>query len=229
VHDLACDAARLPDHISLRDGQAAVLGFVERGSDTIPYNSAALVQAGAVHFLHRKLYLPTYGMFDEGRHFGRGQRIESCEHRGLRLGILICEDFWHPSLSYLLACQHIDLLLVLAAAPGRDVASAEPGHAFASTAVWERMARTTAQLYGIYVALCNRVGVEGAISFAGGSLVVDPTGEVRAAEPEPREAVFEVAIDLADVARARRPYAHLRDEEPRFVLRQLERILAAHA
>jgi predicted amidohydrolase len=172
-----------------------------------------------------ELYLPTYGMFDEGRYFGRGRRVAAFRYRPLCLGVLICEDFWHPSLCYLLACQNIDVLLVPAAAPGRDVRPDNGGTPFGSTAIWERIARVTAQLFGIYVALCNRAGVEGGVTFAGGSLVVGPNGDVLAAAPDPDELVLEVTLDRSAIASARRPYSHLRDEDPHIVLHELQRLL----
>jgi predicted amidohydrolase len=63
-----------------------------------------------------------------------------------------------PGLVYVLASRGIDVLLVQAAAPGRGVWTGGEHGAFASADIWERMARTTAQLYGIYVVLVNRVG-----------------------------------------------------------------------
>jgi predicted amidohydrolase len=227
VHELALDPAHLPLHLPVAKGRAVILGFIERSAEAVPYNAAAVLQNGGTAFVHRKLYLPTYGMFDEGRYFGRGRRVSTFQHRNLRLGILICEDFWHPSLCYLLACQRIDVLLVPAAAPGRNVWPADDHATFRSTAVWERMARVTAQLFGIYVVLCNRVGVEAGTTFAGGSLVAGPSGDILKAAPDPGESVLEVTVDAAEISRARRPCAHLRDEDPHIVLNELQRILIA--
>src|SRR5687768_10071653 len=137
------------------DAPAVAVGYAEQGTDGLIYNGAAVIADEVVHN-HRKLYLPTYGMFDEGRYFGRGDRVSAFELNGWRLGILICEDFWHPALAYLLACQQVDALVVMAAAPGRGVWEGGEFGPFASSDVWERIARVTAQLHGIYVALCNR-------------------------------------------------------------------------
>jgi predicted amidohydrolase len=205
----------------------AVIGLVEAGVGG-PYNSAVVLRAGHATHRHRKLYLPTYGMFDEARWFGRGRTLDTWEPApGWRAGILICEDFWHPGLTYVLAARGIDLLVVPAAAPGRGVWAGGGAGAFASADVWERMARTTAQLYGIYVALANRVGEEGGVSFAGGSLVVAPTGEVLARAGDAGEVTLAVELSRAELARARRPYAHARDDDPALVLRELARGLEA--
>lgn len=145
----------------MRSGPDLVVGLVERGERGLVYNTAVHLEAGRVQFSHRKVYLPTYGMFDEARFFGRGSRVRAYGAGAWRFGLLICEDFWHPALAYLLAVQGIDALLVLAAAPGRGVwEGGEAGGRFASWDAWDGIARTTARLYGIYVALANRVGVE---------------------------------------------------------------------
>ena len=225
VHRLAVPLtmdAPLPYAASSHEA-ALVLGMIEQGRDGIPYNSAAVVADGAVRFRHRKLYLPTYGMFDEARYFGRGTELETFELRGWRFGLLVCEDFWHPGLIYALAAAGIDVLLVCSAAPGRGVWEGGDDGMFASTGVWHRIARASAQMYGIYVALANRVGVEGAATFAGSSVIVGPDGAVLAtADHEP--ALLSVTLNRADLLAARRPYSHARDDDPRIVERALARL-----
>ena len=232
-YDLGDDAAFLAAPV--RPGQPSafapelggspdtIVGLPELGEDGVVYNTLAHIGTGRVLHRHRKRYLPTYGMFDEMRWFGRGSAVEAYPWQGWSVGQLICEDFWHPALTYLLAVQGVNLLLVAAAAPGRGVLGADEGSLFASTAVWERMARTMAQLYGIYVALANRVGVEGGVSFAGGSVIVGPEGEVLARAPEGREALIAAELSLEELARSRRPYAHVRDDDPAWILEQLRR------
>lgn len=208
------------------DGPVAVFGLVERGEDHLTYNVAVAARGGTLLATHRKVYLPTYGTFDEGRIFAAGRRsVRPVDVApGWRAGILVCEDFWHPALAYLHALQGADVLLVLAAAPGRGATEAE-GRRFASTERWELIGRTTALLHGMYVVLCNRVGVEEGVTFAGGSLVVDPTGLVVARAPEGEPAVLDVTLERDLVARTRQPFAHLRDEDPAVTLHTLERIV----
>lgn len=201
-------------------GTAILLGVVERGRDAVPYNSAVVVHDDAIRYRHRKLYLPTYGMFDEGRFFGRGSRIRVWAHEGWRIGVLICEDFWHPALAWVLAARGIDALFVLAAAAGRVVREDEDGGTFASTEGWERIARVTAQLHGIYVALANRTGVEGGVTFAGGSIVVDPSGDLLA-RAGMEEELLRAELRPDEIARARRPYAHIRDDDIEVIRRAL--------
>ena len=202
---------------------STIAGGVESASGLI-YNVAVMANADRSTVIHRKVYLPTYGMFDEGRYFGRGDRVVPVEIEGWRFGVLICEDFWHPALAYLLAMQGIHALLVLAAAPGRGALTGGESDAFfASSDSWERIARTTAQLYGIYVAVCNRCGVEGGVTFAGESFVVAPDTRV-IARAGVEEARLDVVLELDEVQRARQPYAHLRDDDARLVAAELQRI-----
>lgn len=215
------------EHDPLKSSTAhSVLGLVEKGAGGTPYNAAVVCQRGAIRFKHRKLYLPTYGMFDEARFFGRGASLDCFDVSShWRLGILICEDFWHPGLAYVLASAGIHALLVLAAAPGRGVwEGGEDGGMFASASAWERIARVTAQLYGIYVALANRTGIEGGVTFAGGSLIVGPDGALLARAGELQETTLAAELSQAEIERARRPYAHARDDDPRLVGRELRRL-----
>lgn len=212
----------LPD-----EGPTAIYGLVERGEDHLTYNAAVAQRGSTILSVHRKIYLPTYGTFDEGRIFAAGRR--SVRPFGLadgwRVGLLVCEDFWHPALAYLLALQSVDALFVLAAAPGRGTPTAGEGERFGSAESWDILARSTALLHGMYVVLCNRVGVEDGVTFAGGSMVVGPTGEVVARAPQGEATTLDVTLERDAVARARQPYAHLRDEDPAVTLHTLERIV----
>lgn len=204
----------------------ALVGLVDRDDAALPFNAAALVSNGKVSFIHRKVYLPTYGMFDEGRYFARGRRVEPFSLAGWRFGVLVCEDFWHPMLAYLHALQGAHVLVVMAAAPGRGAwEGGEEGAFFASSDSWERIARTYAQLYGVYVVVCNRTGVEGGVTFAGESLVVAPGGHVMARCGVDEE-LIQVELDAAAVTSARTPYAHLRDEDVMLAIQEMQRVIA---
>lgn len=232
VHELAVplEIGSPPPHpvtaLAPRDGPAIVVGLVERGRDGVPYNAAVLFQHGVVRHVHRKVYLPTYGVFEEGRWFGRGDRVEVVELAGgWRAAILVCEDLWHPALPYLAAAAGADLLLVAAAAPGRGVIEAEAQERnFASEAAWTELVRVTARSHGMYVALANRCGVEDGILFAGGSCVVGPDGTILAAASHWEEQRLDVALEPDELNRCRTPYAHWRDEDPRLLARGLERL-----
>lgn len=226
THAVARDLAPFP---GLAEGPDVVLGVVERGPGYVPFNTALHLRGGEVLHAHRKVYLPTYGMFDEGRYFGAGDRARAYDAGGgWRVGLLVCEDLWHPALAYLLATAGAGLLLVQSAAAGRGVwEGGAGGGRFASWGAWESLAVAAATAYGVYVAVANRVGAEGAAVFCGGSFVVGPDGRVLARADDLRPDRVTVELSLDEVARARRPYSHARDEDPHLVLRELARTLEA--
>jgi len=203
-----------------------LVGAVDRADSAVPFNAAVLIDRGRTTFVQRKVYLPTYGMFDEGRYFGHGRRLEPFVLDDWKFGVLVCEDFWHPMLAYLHALQGAHVLVVMAAAPGRGAWNGgEEGAFFASTDAWERIARTYAQLYGIYVVVCNRTGVEGGVTFGGESIVVAPNTSVIARAGIDEE-LLTVQLDPGEIAAARTPYAHIRDEDAAMAINELQRILA---
>ena len=129
--------------------------------------------------VHRKLFLPTYGLFDERRFFAAGDLLRAVPSRlGLGVGIAICEDFWHLSVPQLLALDGAQILVNVSSSPGRDLAATnEVGLGTATS--WRTLMRTYAQLTTSFVVFCNRVGVDESISFWGGSEVIAPTGAGR--------------------------------------------------
>lgn len=212
---------------ALADGPDVILGMVEAGPGFVPFNTALHLRRGLVLHRHRKVYLPTYGMFDEGRYFGSGDRVRAYDAGGgWRVGLLVCEDLWHPALTYLLVAGGANLVVAQAAAAGRGAweGGAEGGR-FASWKAWEHLAVAAATAYGVYVVVANRVGVEGGAVFAGGSLIVGPDGGVLARGGDLHKDRVTADLSLDAVARARRPYSHARDEDPRLVLRELARIV----
>ncbi len=228
----ARELARRPEEVlppvSVPGPPVAAMGFVERGEEELVYNSALVLRGPELLARHRKVYLPTYGLFDEGRTFARGRRAPPVfpVDDTWRAALLLCEDFWHPALLYLAACRGADLLLVLAAAPGREPPEdpTAPLH-FASQDAWELLGRAAAVQYGVYVAVVNRVGVEGALAFAGGSFVVAPDGTLAARAPHGEPARLRLRLSREALRAGRTPFAHLRDEDPELLHRELGRIL----
>lgn len=207
---------------------AVAFGMVERGSDQLVYNTGVVAREGTVLAAHRKIYLPTYGMFDEGRLFAPGrQGVRPFDLTpDWKIGVLVCEDLWHPGLAYLHAIQEVDAIVVMAAPPGRGLPKEEGGSEFASTEPWELLVRTTAFLHGVYVVLACRTGVEGGVTFSGCSMVADPTGTIVARAPEMEDARLEVTLQKEAIRRARASFSHLRDEDPSLVQREIQRIVS---
>jgi predicted amidohydrolase len=226
THEVAVALTALPFR-ELAQGPDVIMGVVERGPGFVPYNTAVHLRRGMILARHRKVYLPTYGMFDEGRYFGGGERVRAYDlGGGWRAGLLVCEDLWHPALTYLLAAAGANLIVVQSAAAGRGTwEGGASGGRFASWAAWEHLAVAAATAYGVYVVVANRVGVEGPVVFAGGSFVVGPDGRVLARADDLAEDRITADLTLDEVARARRPYSHARDEDPHLVARELARIL----
>jgi len=178
---LAEIARRLCDEGALGAEQFAAFGCVELSPRAVVYNTTLLIQgcAPAPRFRHRKVYLPSYGMFEEERYMHPGDRFRTADimlqdGETWRVGVLCCEDAWHDSAWLIMQARGADLVLVPSASPGRGVESERLG----SQQSWHGILRTQAEFCGCYVAHCNRVGFEDDIHFWGGSAVFAPTGEI---------------------------------------------------
>ncbi|HEU6439969.1 MAG TPA: nitrilase-related carbon-nitrogen hydrolase, partial [Terriglobales bacterium] len=232
LQDLAAEVAMRADDARLLSlaaetaGMSAVVSFVEESSDHRLFISAALMEDGEVRFVHRKLFLPTYGLFDERRFFAAGDRLRAVDSRlGVRLGLAVCEDFWHLAVPETLALDGAQILINVSSSPGRDLAALhEVG--LGTAASWRNLMRTYAQLTTSFVIFCNRVGVDETISFWGGSEVIAPSGDAIFTAPLFDEGLHFVDIELGEVRRERIGLPLLRDERPELHLRELRRILA---
>jgi predicted amidohydrolase len=232
LQDLAAEVAMRVDDPRLLGlaaetaGMSAVVSFVEEADDHRLFISAALLEDGEVRFVHRKLFLPTYGLFDERRFFAAGDKLRAVDSRlCVRLGIAVCEDFWHLAVPETLALDGAQILINVSSSPGRDLAAIhEVG--LGTAASWRNLMRTYAQLTTSFVVFCNRVGMDETISFWGGSEVISPGGEAIFTAPLFDEGLHFIDIELGDVRRERIGLPLLRDERPELHLRELRRILA---
>ncbi|MFL5713795.1 MAG: nitrilase-related carbon-nitrogen hydrolase [Chloroflexota bacterium] len=235
LQDLASEVAmRLDDHrlgrlAAATRGLSAIVSFVEESADHRLFIAAALLEDGEIAHVHRKLFLPTYGLFDERRFFGAGDLLRAVPSRlGVGVGIGICEDFWHLPVPQLLALDGAQILVNVSSSPGRDLAATnEVGLGTATS--WRSLMRTYAQLTTSFVIFCNRVGVDESISFWGGSEVISPSGQAIFSAPLYDEGLFTVEIATADIRRERIALPLLRDERPELNARELARIIAERA
>jgi NAD+ synthase (glutamine-hydrolysing) len=215
VRDLAVTAGELARDLdaayrqALREPQPVdvVLGFYEKWRDTL-YNSAAYVRVGRgepeILHVHRKNFLPTYGLFDEERFVERGLEMRAFDTPWGRAAILVCEDAWHSLSGTVAALDGAQLIFLSSAAPARGVwprEDATPGPA--SVARWERLVRDIAEEHGVFVTFSNLVGSEGGKMFPGASMLMGPRGDIRSRAPVWEEAMLLATIDLGDLARAR--------------------------
>ncbi|HEX9617016.1 MAG TPA: nitrilase-related carbon-nitrogen hydrolase [Anaerolineales bacterium] len=199
-----------------------MVGFVDEDRRHRFFISAVYLSKGEVVHIHHKVYLPTYGLFDEGRFFAWGDSIRAFDTRFGRFGMLICEDFWHASPPYLLWLDGADLFLFASASPGRGL-TAEPR---LESAGWvEHINRAYASLFTAFVAHANRVGYEDGLNFWGGSTLFDPNGDLVVKGPYQEEALTLAEIDLQQLRRTRTRLPLLRDERTALVMRELGRIL----
>jgi predicted amidohydrolase len=192
-----------------------IVGFVERSARGRIYNAAALIDGGKVVHLHRKVYLPSYGPWEEGKIFARGKRLGVFHYRGFRMAIFVCYDFWFPSMIYLAACDDADVFVVIANS-SLDSSGMNPR-------AWDHLVRSPALLYGGYVVFCNRVGVEHGWSFWGGSTVIGPAGGSNVAAGMGEEIIFQT-LEPKAVERARDALPLLRDLDVDFTLRELQEV-----
>ena len=196
---LTADSPLLHELAAASGDILTVVGAVEEAPGALFYNSAFGLRAGRVLFRHRKVNLATYGRLDDGKHFAPGSEIRTHEVAApWRAAILICADLWNPPLVHLAALSGATVLLAPISS-GREAV----GDGFDNPEGWAVNARFHAMTYGL--ALANRVGVEGDLTFWGGSRILDPFGR------ELARADGNAGLITAEV-----PYEHLR--QARFLL-----------
>jgi predicted amidohydrolase len=200
---------------------AIVVGFVEATADYRFFNSAIFLDKGEIVHLHRKVYLPTYGLFDELRYLARGDRFRAFDSRFGRIGMLICEDLWHLSAPYILAMHGATTLICLSSSPGRGLTDSEQ---LGSTVAWQRLTATTATFLNARVLYCNRVGYEDGINFWGGSEAVAPCGTAIARGKMLEEDLVLATIKEGELRRERILSPLMRDEDLALTIRELQRI-----
>jgi predicted amidohydrolase len=209
-------------------GMLVAVGFVEETDAHRYCNSVALLRDDELVGLHRKVYLPTYGLFDESRFTRAGDRIRTVpvgEPIG-RIGLSVCEDFWHPSLPMLQALDGASLLVNVAAGPSRA-----PGSSAGLQAIegWHKMQDTYALLGTVALAFCNRVGNEEGLTFWGGSRIVAADGSTVAQGPLWEEALVIGTLETDDLRMQRYGLPLLADERLELVRRELDRIISERA
>lgn len=198
-----------------------VVGLVEESPRHRFFNASVYAEGGRIVHVHRKVYLPTYGLFDEQRYFAAGERIEAFDTaRFGRVGILICEDFWHLSAAAIMQAEEVDLLICVANSPARGVGGRQIGTA----ETYQTLCSAFAQLLGAVVILVNRVGFEDGLCFWGGSMVVGPDGRTITRAPMLDEALTMAVFDPAELRRQRLIAPLARDERLLLTIEEFNRI-----
>ena len=245
---LRMDSKEIGRLVAATRGTAAVVGFVEESPSMNFYNSALVAVDGQILYAYRKLNLPNYGVFEERKYFAPGKQVAVFKYHDLSIAVFICNDLWHPSLPYLGICQKADVLVTIF-----NSSEGSMGSEFSNIESWGIINTFYARIFGIYNLCANRVGAEtlevnrtvsdgqqadegqeegsGAVcgkttyNFWGGSEIVNPFGKqvAKAAMHEPDEIVADISRDLLRQKRILLPY--LRNDDPYFTHRQLDRIL----
>src|SRR3954466_6515955 len=225
VRDLALPAEQLFDDLSRQHEESGIapldiaLGFYEVHGNRL-YNSGLYASLGGsaagIRHIHRKIFLPTYGVFDEERFVEAGRSVQAFDTPWGRAAILICEDAWHSFTPMLAALDGAQLILVPSASPARGVVSSDDtaGRPL-SLARWSRLAQDIAGEHGVYVALSQLVGFEGGKAFPGGSILAGPRGDLLVQAPVFQEAIIPATIDFEEITRARADLPLLADLEMR--------------
>jgi NAD+ synthetase len=202
-----------------------VIGFYERWRRRL-YNSAAYLEpvdgGWAARHVHRKMFLPTYGVFDEARFVESGTEVRAFDTRFGRMGMLICEDAWHSLPATILAVAGAELIVVPSASPARDFSPSSGGRP-SNLERWEQLAPAMASEHGVFVVVAQLAGSEGGKLFPGGSIAVAPDGKVLERGPLLDEAVIMASLDATAIDRARAATPLLSDLEQ--MLPHLERSL----
>ena len=225
VRDLALSADQLYDDLSRQHSDAKAppfdiaLGFYELHQNRL-YNAGLYATLGGsdagIRHVHRKVFLPTYGVFDEERFVEAGRSVQAFDTRWGRAAILICEDAWHSFTPMLAALDGAQLILVPSASPARGIGpDGDAGGRPVSLGRWNRIIQEIAGEHGVYVALSQLVGFEGGKAFPGGSIVADPRGRLVAEGPIFEEALIPAAVDFEEITRARADLPLLADLEMR--------------
>ncbi len=225
VRELAVPAERLFEDVSRQHRDAGAppidlaIGFYELHRNRL-YNSAMYAtlggpRAGIAH-VHRKVFLPTYGVFDEERFVEAGRSIQAFDTGWGRAALLICEDVWHSFTSTLVALDGAQVILVPSASPARGPVASGEGEALPdSLGRWGRIVQDVAGEHGVFVALAQLVGFEGGKAFPGGSMVAGPRGDLLHRGPIFDEELMGIDLDFEEITRARADLPLLADLEMR--------------
>ncbi|AKJ65009.1 NAD+ synthase [Kiritimatiella glycovorans] len=172
LRDCARETDRVREHLPA--GITALVGAPVREGDAI-YNAVSVLRDGSVLGIYRKNLLPNYAVFDEKRLFTAGEASLLFDLGPLRAAVQICEDSWFPDGAAVarLADRRPDVVLNCSASPYHRRKHREREATF----------RAVSQRLGAPLICCNLAGGQDELVFDGGSLALEPGGEVRCRAP----------------------------------------------
>jgi predicted amidohydrolase len=232
LQDLVEEVALYPDSdptfIKIKKASeeiSIVFGFVEKKDNGLFYNSSAYLSDGEIKNIHRKVFPPTYGMFEEMKFFAQGKNFHTFSTPFGKTGMMICYDFLQLGACYLLFAGGSDTIIVLSAAPGRGYSKEDK---FESSNMWESMGASLSRFSTSFVVYCNRVGFEDGKVFAGGSFIYGPTGNLKAKARYIEEEFLIHDINLDEIAEVRKKRLYKRNDRPEIILEALKRIINSY-
>lgn len=183
----------LDEVVAASDGICVVVGFIDSDGDD-NYNAAAVAADGQLAGVYHKIFLPTYGVFDEDRYFRTGDACPVFVVNGVAVGVNVCEDIWYA-----------DGPTAVQSANGTEVIvniNGSPYHA-GKRAERENMLSGRASENGVFVTYVNLVGGQDELVFDGGSMAFSPTGELIASAAQFEEQMLVVDLELTDTGEPR--------------------------
>jgi len=199
-----------------------VVGFVDERERGLFHNSSAFLSKGKILHIHRKVFPPTYGMFEEMKFFALGRNFKSFDTPFGKTGMMICYDFLHYGASYLLFAGGSEIIIIISNAPGRGLSEKD---AYTSSRMWELMGEAISRFSSAFVIYCNRVGFEDGKHFAGGSFIFNPMGELMNRASHFDEEFLVQNLNLDEIRETRKKWPYKRDEKPEIILESLQRIV----
>jgi len=216
IDDKKLDKLRqLSEHIAID------VGLVELGNKFEFFNTQVVFYKGEIIARHRKVYLPTYSLFEEKRYFNAGTRIRAFDSPFGKIGLLICEDMWHPTSSLILAHDGASIIIVSAAGVARGINENEKPQ---NVQVWETLNHSMAVFTTSFIVFANRVGVEEGVTFWGGSEIIHPSGLSLVQAPYFEEFNLHAEINLLELKHARVNTQLLKEENFELLQYEFKRI-----
>ncbi|MBN1848757.1 MAG: nitrilase [Deltaproteobacteria bacterium] len=233
---------------SATKGTAAVVGLIEESPSMNFYNSALVMVDGNILYAYRKLNLPNYGVFEERKIFASGKQVQVFHLKGFSIAVFICNDLWHPSIPYLGVTQKADLFITIF-----NSSQGSMGDEFSNIESWAIINSFYSRIFGIYNICVNRVGEESfeerrtiqapppqnkdahkakkapnrtkTYRFWGGSEILNPFGKHEANAQLYKEDEITAVIQRDLLRRKKILLPYLRNDDPFFTHRELQRIL----
>jgi NAD+ synthase len=174
-----CEAAVKALAAETADGGPALLIGSPWRNDGKLHNAAVLLADGDVSALRYKCDLPNYGVFDEKRVFVPGPPQGPVSFRGVRLGVMVCEDMWNSEVTECLAETGSEILML-----GNGSPYEHEKHAYRIELAGKRVTES-----GLPIIYVNQVGGQDELVFDGASFVLDGDRSLKAQLPAFRETV----------------------------------------